>query len=384
MNPLFADLPVSIFEHMSVLARAHGATNLGQGFPDFGWPEDVIDKAAESLRGSNQYPPMRGLPELRQAIADHYARHQTIEYTPDEIIVTSGATEALASAIMALVSPGDEVVLFQPLYDAYVPIVRRAGGVCKFVTLRPPEWRITPEALAAAFSANTRLAIFNNPHNPTARVFDAEELRLLAEACVAHDVVALSDEVWEHVVFDGRAHMPLATLPGMRERTVKVGSAGKIFSLTGWKVGWIAAPEALAVPISKAHQFLAFATPPNLQAAVAYGLGKDDAYFDAMRAGFAGARDALAAGLESAGYATLPAQGTYFLCVDLAASGIGIRDVEFCERAVREAGVAAIPLSPFYESDAVTSVIRLCFAKQPETVRAGIDGLRNARSLFGE
>jgi aspartate/methionine/tyrosine aminotransferase len=383
MNPLFATMDISIFEKMSVLAREHGAVNLGQGFPDFGWPEDVLAKAAEAvLKGSNQYAPMRGLPELREAVAAHYGRHQGLEVGPEEVIVASGATEALASAIMALVSAGDEVVLFQPLYDAYVPLVRRAGGVPKFVRLTPPDWRITAEALEEAFSERTRLVIFNNPHNPTARVFEAEELALVADACISHDALALSDEVWEHVVFDGRAHVPLASVPGMRERTVKVGSAGKIFSLTGWKVGWIVAPEELAVPISKAHQYLTFATATNLQAAVAYGLGKEDSYFSGMRQGFQAARDAMAAGLAEAGYVALPAEGSYFISIDLAASGIGADDMAFCERAVREAGVAAIPISPFFEDEPVRSVVRLCFAKQPETIRLGLEALRKAKALF--
>jgi N-succinyldiaminopimelate aminotransferase len=383
VNPLFASLPTSIFEHMSLLAREHHAVNLGQGFPDFGWPADVLDRAAEALtRGSNQYPPMRGLPELREAVADHYRNHQGLAVSASGVIVTSGATEALASAIMALVAPGDEVVLFQPLYDAYAPLVRRAGGVPKFVRLVPPGWRITVEALAEAFTGSTRLVVFNNPHNPSARRFDGEELKLLADFCVDHDALALSDEVWEHVVFDGHVHVPLAAMPGMAERTVKVGSAGKIFSLTGWKVGWIVAPEALAETVAKAHQFVTFATPPNLQAAVAYGLAKDDDYFEGMRASFAEARDTLAAGLEQAGYKALPAEGTYFIGIDLAASGISADDLSFCERSVREAGVAAIPLSPFYEDDPVTNVVRLCFAKQPETIAKGLDGLKRARELF--
>ena len=383
MNPLFASQPTSIFERMSILAREHGAVNLGQGFPDFGWPDDVVERAAEALRsGSNQYPPMRGLSELRQAVVDHLRLHQGLNHAVEEVTVTSGATEALAAAIMALVSPGDEVVLFQPLYDAYVPLVRRAGGVPRFVRLTPPDWRITQHALAQAITDRTKLVIFNNPHNPTARMFDAEELRLLAEACVRHDAIALSDEVWEHVVFDGRAHLPLSAQPGMRERTVKVGSAGKIFSLTGWKVGWIVAPEGLAVPISKAHQYVAFATPPNLQAAVAYGLGKQAGYFAQMQARFTEARDAMVAGLEGAGFRTLPAQGTYFLCVDLAASGIEVDDASFCDRAVREAGVAAIPISAFYEDDPVCSVVRLCFAKQPETIAAGLERMGAAKALF--
>ena len=383
MNPLFADLPTSIFAHMSGLAVQHRAINLGQGFPDFGWPEDVLERAAEAVRtGSNQYAPMRGLTELREAVVEHYRRHQQISYDVEEVTITSGATEALASAIMALVSPGDQVLLFQPLYDAYVPLIRRAGGVPRFVRLTPPDWRITAEAVEAALTERTKLLIFNNPHNPAARLFDADELRILAEACVRHDLVALTDEVWEHIIFDGARFVPLAAMPGMRERTVKVGSAGKIFSLTGWKVGWIAAPEALALPISKAHQYMTFATPPNLQAAVAYGLGKSGDYYEAMRAGFGAARDDMVGALEEAGFVPLRAEGTYFVSVDLAASGIHADDAAFCERVVREAGVAAIPVSAFYEAEPVRNVIRLCFAKQPETIAAGVERLRQAKSLF--
>jgi N-succinyldiaminopimelate aminotransferase len=383
MNPLFASLPTTVFTRMSALAVEHGAVNLGQGFPDFGWPDDVVAKAAETLiSGSNQYAPMPGLPELRRAVSDHYAAHQGVETDPDAVVVTSGATEALAASLMALIEPGDEVLLFQPLYDAYLPLVLRAGGVPRFVRLTPPGWRITPEALAAAFTERTKLVVFNNPHNPSSRVFEPEELRRLAEACVRHDAIALTDEVWEHVVFDGRSHLPLASFPGMAERTVKVGSAGKIFSLTGWKVGWVVAPPALSGPISKAHQFITFATAPNLQSAVAFGLGKDRGWFDGMRSSFAAARDELVAGLEQAGFATLAAEGTYFVGVDLPASGIDAGDEHFCERAVREAGVAAIPLSAFYAEQPVTNVVRLCFAKRPETLAAGIERMRAAKALF--
>lgn len=373
----------TIFEHMSGLARAHDAVNLGQGFPDFGWPEDVVERAAEALRtGSNQYPPMRGLPALREAVAEHYRRHQKLRVAPDEVTVTSGATEALAATILALVKPGDEVLLFQPLYDAYLPLVRRAGGVARLSRLAPPDWRLTAEVIEQGFTERTRAVVFNNPHNPTGRAFDEEELALLADACIRHDAVAISDEVWEHVLFDGRRHIPLSALPGMAERTVKIGSAGKIFSLTGWKVGWTIAPAPLSDAIADAHQFLTFTTAPNLQAAVAYGLGKDDAYFERMRADFARSRDHLAAGLRDAGFAVLPAEGTYFLAVDLAASGIALDDVAFCERAVREAGVAAIPVSALYAEDPARNVIRLCFAKRAETLEAGIERLREARRLF--
>lgn len=373
----------SIFEHISGLAREHDAVNLGQGFPDFGWPDDVVEKAADALRtGSNQYPPMRGLPALREAVAEHYTRHQGLHVAPDEVTVTSGATEALAASILALVKPGDEVLLFQPLYDAYLPLVQRAGGVARLARLSPPDWRLTAEVIEESFTERTRMVIFNNPHNPTARAFDEEELARLAEACVRHDALAISDEVWEHVLFDGRRHVSLSSLPGMAARTVKVGSAGKIFSLTGWKVGWAIAPPPLSEAIADAHQFLTFTTAPNLQAAVAYGLGKDGGYFEAMRAAFARSRDHLAQGLADAGFAVLPAEGTYFLSIDLAASGISLDDMTFCERAVREAGVAAIPVSALYAEDPARNVIRLCFAKRAETLEAGIQRLDAARRRF--
>ena len=383
MNPVFAELGVSIFARMSALAAEHQAVNLGQGFPDFGWPDDVVEAAAEALRtGSNQYAPMRGLPELREAVAAHYRAHQGLDVAADDVTVTSGATEALAAAILSLVSPGDEVVLFQPLYDSYLPIVRAAGGVPRFVRLTPPGWRITEEALAAAFTDRTRLVLFNNPHNPTSRMFDGDELALLARFCIARDAVAVADEVWEHVVLGGRRHIPLSSLPGMAERTVKIGSAGKIFSLTGWKVGWAIAPPLLAAAFAGAHQFITFSTAPNLQRAVAFGLGKEDDYYEAMRAAFTASRDRLAAGLEGAGFAVLAAEGSYFLSIDLAASGIAVDDRVFCERAVRECGVAAIPISAFYAEDPVTSVVRLCFAKREETLAAGLEGLTRARALF--
>jgi N-succinyldiaminopimelate aminotransferase len=383
MNPLFADMPTTIFEAMSGAARDLGAVNLGQGFPDFGWPEDVIASAAEALTtGSNQYPPMRGLPELRGAVAAHYRLHQSLAIDSGQVIVTSGATEALASSLLALIAPGDEVVLIQPLYDAYLPLVLRAGGVPRLVRLTPPDWRITEGALAEAFTPRTRLVLFNNPHNPTGRVFDAEELALLADATARADALILSDEVWEHVFFDRPFFPSIAALPGMAERVIKVGSAGKIFSMTGWKVGWVVAPPALAEPIAKAHQFVTFTTPPNLQAGAAYGLGKPESWFAAMRAGFAGPRDAMRRKLEVAGYVPLASEGTYFLCVDLEASGIGLDDASFCRRAVAEAGVAAIPLSAFYAENPVTNVVRLCFAKRAETIEAGIAGLARARTLF--
>ena len=377
MNPVYASLGTTIFEAMSARARETGAINLGQGFPDGNGPPDVVEAAARALiDGPNQYPPMAGIPALRQGVADHYAVHQGLDVDASEVIVTSGATEALAAAIFALVSPGDEVVMFQPLYDAYLPLVQRAGAVAKLVRLEPPEWRITAEALTAVASARTRLVILNSPLNPSASMVSAEELALLADFCVSHDAIAICDEVWEHVVFDGAVHRSLMAEPGMRERTVKIGSAGKIFSLTGWKVGWMCAAPAISSVLAKAHQFLTFTTPPNLQAAAAYGLGKDAAYFTDMRAGYQRSRDRLAAGLTGLGYAVLPSAATYFLSIDLARSGIAMDDVTFCRWLIEEAGVAAIPVSAFYAEDAVTNVVRLCFAKQDATLDAALERMR--------
>jgi N-succinyldiaminopimelate aminotransferase len=376
MNPLYTAMPPTIFAVMSARARELGAINLGQGFPDGGAPDDVIAKAASALTdGSNQYPPMWGLPELRSAIADHYARHQGLDLTPGEVIVTSGATEALAAAILGVVSPGDEVVMFQPLYDAYKPLVERAGGVARVVRLEPPHWRITAEALEAAGSARTRAIIVNSPHNPSGAMLSAEERTLLADFCIAHDAIAICDEVWEHLVFDGASHVPLMAEPGMRERTVKIGSAGKIFALTGWKVGWICAASPIADVLAKAHQFLTFTTPPNLQAAVAYGLGKDDAYFAAMRARNQRSRDRLAAGLRLHGYAVLPCASTWFVNIDLTASGIAMTDVEWCNWAIETIGVAGIPVSAFCDTDPVTNVVRLCHAKEDATLDAALERL---------
>lgn len=380
MNPIFSALPTTVFETMSRLARETGAVNLGQGFPDDPGPEDVRRKAAEAvLHGWNQYPPMMGLPELRAAVAAHYRRWQGLALDPEtEVMVTSGATEAIAGALLALLDPGDEVVLFEPMYDAYLPLVRRAGGVPRFVALEPPAFGLTERALAAAFSPRTKVVLFNNPLNPAATVVSGENLALLAEFCRRFDVVAVCDEVWEHVVFDGRRHVPLMALPGMRERSVKIGSAGKIFNLTGWKVGFVCAEPRIMRVLAKAHQFLTFTTAPNLQAAVAFGLGKEDSYFDGLRQNLARSRDRFTAGLAGLGFTVIPSQGTYFVNIDIAPLGEA-DDVAFCRRLALDHGVAAIPVSAFYAEGAVRTIVRFCFAKQDATLDAALERLAGIR-----
>ena len=383
MNPLYEQMQTSVFERMSALAAKHGAVNLGQGFPDFGWPEEIIDAAARALKeGSNQYPPSRGLPQLREAVAGHYNRHFGQDLGPDSICVTSGATEALGACILATVSPGDEVIIFTPAYDSYAPMIRRAGGRVREIALQPPEWRIERAALEAAIGPNTRAILFNNPQNPTGRLFGGEELQVIADAATAHDLTVISDEVWEHVLLDGQAFTPLAMLPGMAERTLKIGSGGKIFSLTGWKVGWIVADPALATLAARAHQFLTFSTAPNLQAAVALGMAEGDSWLPPMQERFARARDRMAEGLRAAGYTTLDAASTYFLCVDLKASGVEIDDEAFAQAAVERAGVAVVPVSAFAEEEPARHIVRLCFGKRDETIDAGVAAMARARELL--
>jgi aspartate/methionine/tyrosine aminotransferase len=376
-HPVFAASATTVFEVMSRLAREHDAINLGQGFPEGCEPEDVIGEAARALvAGPNQYPPMLGLPALRQAVARHEGRFygRDLDWTR-EVVVTAGATGGLAASLFALLRPGDEVVLFEPLYDAYLPLVERAGGVPRLVTLEPPGWRLTAAALDAAIGPATRLVLLNNPHNPTGRVFDEDELSLLAAAVARTDALVLADEVYEHLVFDGRRHRPAATLPGLAGRTVKIGSAGKIFSLTGWKVGLVSGPADLLDPVAKAHQFLTFTVPPNLQAAVAWGLDKPDGYFAGLAAGLQARRDRFAAGLARLGFRVLPADGTYFLTVDIASTGFAGDDVAFCRTLCAEAGVAAIPLGAFHARKTPHRLARFCFAKPEATLDAALHRL---------
>jgi aspartate/methionine/tyrosine aminotransferase len=383
MNPLYETMKTSVFERMSLLAAKHGAVNLGQGFPDFGWPDEILEAAAQALKeSSNQYAPSRGLPTLRQAVAAHYHRHFGQELTADHVCVTSGATEALGAAILAAVQPGDEVIIFTPAYDSYAPMIRRAGGTPVEVALDAPTWRVDRERLQAAVSARTRAILFNNPHNPTGRLFGDDELEVVASVAREHELIVISDEVWEHVLLDGRRFTPIATLPDLAERTIKIGSAGKIFSLTGWKVGWMVAPPELANLVARAHQFLTFSTAPNLQWAVAFGLNEGEAWMQPMRNHFRRARDRMTDGLRSAGYAVLDATSTYFLCADLQASGLPVDDETFALRAVEQAGVAVVPLSAFAERNPPRHLVRLCFGKKDETIDAGVAAMAKAKELL--
>ena len=366
----------TIFDRTSALARELGAINLGQGFPDLPEPAELLEAARRALvERSNQYPPMRGLAELRRAVAAYYAQEQGLAVAEEEVIVTTGATEALAAAILAFVRPGDEAILFEPFYDAYLPLVERAGGVARTVSLVPPHWALPLDALEAAIGPKTRLVILNPPNNPTGTVVDRATLEALAALCVRHDLILLCDEVWEGMIYDGARHVSPLALPALRERAVKVGSAGKIFSLTGWKIGWAVAAPPLAEAIARQHQFLTFTTPTPLQWAVAEGLALPAEGHRAHRARYQAGRDRLVAGLVSAGYVVLPSAGTWFVTIDLAASGLAPDDEAVAERMIREAGVAAIPVSAFCRDSAEKGYLRLCFAKEDATLDAAIERL---------
>ena len=377
-NSTYRSMGTTVFEAMSRLATVHDAVNLGQGFPDDRGPEDVLRAAADALlTGENQYPPMMGVPALRQAVAEHERRFYNLGFDwQSEVLVTSGATEALAACILGLIEPGDEAIIIQPAYDAYAPLVRRAGGVPRFVSLRPPGFVLDRETLVSAFTTRTKLVVLNNPLNPAARAFSRRELATLAALAEEHDVYVVCDEVYEHVTFAGARHLPFISLPGMRPRSLKIGSAGKTFSLTGWKVGMVVGPAELIQPVAKAHQFLTFTTPPNLQAAVAFGLGKSDNFFAGLSIEMERRRDRLAVGLQGIGFEVLPSEATYFLNVDVRSTGFAGNDVEMCRHLVEKVGVAAIPLSAFYEEAPVEHLIRFCFAKQDAVIDRALERLR--------
>jgi aspartate/methionine/tyrosine aminotransferase len=365
-NTRLAATGTTIFTVMSALAAEHGAINLGQGFPDTEGPADVVRAAAEALLDQrNQYPPLTGLPELRQAVAAANRRFWGLEIDPvSGVVITSGATEAIAACLMALLDPGDEIVLIEPLYDTYLPVVRMLGAVPRLVRLQPPDWHLPEAALAAAFGPRTKAILLNTPHNPTGKVFTGPELAAIAGLLRAHDAYAICDEVYEHLVFPPALHVPLMALPGMAQRCLRIGSAGKTFSLTGWKVGYVSGPAELVGIVAKAHQNLTFTTPPNLQRAVALGLGKEESYFAGLAAALAAKRDLLSAGLERMGLRVLPADGSYFVIADFSATGFAGDDVAFARHLTAQAGVAVIPVSAFYEGDAPANLIRFAFCKQ--------------------
>jgi len=365
-NQLLSGIGTTVFTVMSALATQHQAINLGQGFPDTDGPADVLAAAAAALLdGRNQYPPMTGVPELRQAVAHANQRFYGLDIDPaTEVVVTSGATEAITASLMALLNPGDEVVLIEPLYDTYLPVVRMLGAIPRLVRLAPPKWELPRAELAAAFGPRTKAILLNTPMNPASKVFTAAELAFIADLLVKHDAYAVCDEVYEHLTFDGWRHIPLMTFPGLRDRCIRIGSAGKTFSLTGWKIGYVTAPASLAGIVAKAHQNLTFTTPPNLQRAVALGLGKDDAYFAGLASGLAAKRDRLSAGLAGLGFGVLPAMGSYFVTADFGPLGFPGDDVAFCRHITQQAGVTAIPVSAFYESEPPRHYARFAFCKQ--------------------
>jgi aspartate/methionine/tyrosine aminotransferase len=375
-NDLLSTTGTTIFTVMSALAVEHGAINLGQGFPDYDGPPDVIHAAAAALLdGRNQYPPLTGLPELREAVAHVNKRFYGLEVDPrSEVVVTSGATEAITACLMAVLNPGDECVLIEPLYDTYLPVVKLLGAVPKLVRLSPPKWELPRAELAAAFGPKTKAILLNTPMNPAGKVFTAAELAFIADLVQKHDCYAVCDEVYEHLTFDGWKHIPLMTLPGMRERCMRIGSAGKTFSLTGWKVGYVTCDKSLAANVAKAHQNLTFTTPPNLQRGVAVGLMKDDTYFEGLAASLQAKRDRLAEGLARLGFGVLPTQGSYFITADFRPLGFAGDDVAFCRTLTVEAKVTAIPVTAFYASqDAPRHFARFAFCKGDAVLDAALE-----------
>ncbi|HVZ74346.1 MAG TPA: methionine aminotransferase [Polyangia bacterium] len=373
----------SIFTEISALAVAHGAVNLGQGFPDFPAPAFIKEAARRAIADDrNQYAPAAGLPRLRAALAARWERLHGAPADADEVTVASGATELLHDAVLAVVDPGDEVVVFEPTYDAYVPDVLMAGGVARPVALRPPHWTWDSAELARAFGPRTRAVILNTPHNPTGKMFSRAELEELAALARAHDAVVISDEVYSELTFDGAAHVPIATLPGMRERTITIDSMGKTFSVTGWKVGWAIAPPPLTQALRAVHQFVTFTNAVPFQEALADGLAEAESngYFQELRADYTKRRDRLALVLKEAGLPPLPASGTYFLLADPAPFGFA-DDVEFCKHLCTGIGVAAIPTSVFHLDPAsAPKLARFCFAKRDETLDAAAVRLKKLRA----
>jgi N-succinyldiaminopimelate aminotransferase len=380
----------TIFSEMSALAVQTGSVNLGQGFPDTDGPEEMLAAAAEALRsGRNQYPPGPGIPELRAAVSAHQRRFYDLEYDPDgEIVITAGATEAIAAAILALCEPGDEVIAFEPYYDSYAASVALAGAVRRPVLLRPqPDGRygFDPDQLRAAFSPRTRVLLLNSPHNPTGKVFTAAELDLIAELCQEYDVTAVTDEVYEHLTFTDASgpHIPLATRPGMRDRTVRISSGGKTFSCTGWKVGWASGPRPLVSAVLRVKQFLTFVNAAPLQPAIAVALGLPDSYFVGLRRDFEARRDLLVAGLADARLHPYPPEGSYFVTANISELS-NVDGLEFCRALPARCGVVAIPTQVFYDDvTAGRHLVRFTFAKRAEVLAEASTRLRTLVAQSG-
>ena len=371
----------TIFAEMSALAVATGSINLGQGFPDTDGPEVVKQAAIDAINaGANQYPPGIGVPELRHAIRDHQRRFYGIELDADsEVLVTAGATEAIAAALLALCGPGDEVVTFEPYYDSYAACIAMAGAERRVVTLQPPDYHFDPDALRGAITPTTRLILLNTPHNPTGKVFTHAELELVADLARAHDLLVVTDEVYEHLVFEG-SHIPIATLPGMHERTVTISSGGKTFSFTGWKIGWVCAPAELTAAVKTAKQFLTYVSGGPFQHAIATGLQLPDAYFTELAAGMRDKRDQLCAGLEAAGFDVFRPQGTYFVTTDIRPFG-ETDGLAFCRSLPERCGVVAVPNVVFYD-DVVAGapLVRWACCKRPEVLDEACTRLKSLRA----
>ncbi|MFF2075206.1 pyridoxal phosphate-dependent aminotransferase [Kitasatospora sp. NPDC058162] len=378
LNRRLDGMGTTIFAEMSALATATGSINLGQGFPDTDGPREIARAAADAVlsgRG-NQYPPGPGIPELRQAIAEHQQRFHGLAYDPDtEVLVTAGATEAIAAALLALLEPGDEVIALEPFYDSYAACIAMAGAVRRPLTLRAPHFRPDLDELRALITPRTRLLLINTPHNPTGTVLTAEELAGIAALAIEHDLLVITDEVYEHLVF-GATHHPLAALPGMRERTVSISSAGKTFSFTGWKVGWVTASPALVAAVRTAKQYLTYVSAGPFQYAVAEALRLPDGYFDTLRTDLLRKRDLLLDGLTAAGFRAFTPEGTYFITTDI--TPLGEKDgIEFCRALPERCGVVAIPNAVFYDDpDAGRSLVRFTFCKKDEVLQEAVTRLQ--------
>jgi N-succinyldiaminopimelate aminotransferase len=371
----------TIFAEMSALALRTGAINLGQGFPDTDGPESLLaDAAANIISGINQYPPGLGVLALRIAVADHQRRFYGLDVDPNDVLVTTGATEAIASAVLGLCEPGDEVVTFEPFYDSYAATIALAGAVLRPVQLRPPTFAFDPDELRAAFSSKTRLVLVNSPHNPTGAVLTAEQLTMIGELAAEHSAVIVTDEVYEHMLYDGRPHVPMATLPGMAERTLTISSAGKTFSVTGWKVGWIHGPAELVGAAKAAKQFLTYVSGAPFQPAIATALGLPDTFYSGIADNLARKRDLLSDGLRTAGFTVFPTAGTYFVVTD--AAPLGVTDgAEFCWRLPELVGVAAVPVSVFcVDSDLGRTLVRFAFCKRDEVLTEAVSRLAGLKA----